>query len=850
MRLRFHVWELIRRDTLSSNYITSEPFITIMNTSRQHARTQRCEDESNTGIYQAVTNIFSLTPSTTFFYDQLWKQPIIQKEDVSFIDNCQRLCYGTRFRKKMFDNLPNGMEVWPGWKEVHGRFKENLPEFHGMIEYVVRRIFKALFRRDSNVMFQWFIDRCAAKMRVTTVLIAAIKRCKRGSTERRALQAVLHSSFTREDLKCIMKDHENLFDGFEMEENPGRTSATNTAKQASSNQNVQGGGPVGNSNGPASKAPGGQNGNDDDEIIDAMSSDGNQSEGVNDEVHGRLFPQEDDEDLCGDLYVRSQIEEISSVNDTEHDQGRRICRGYEGSNDANRNTPESPDKRTDIGNFGEPCMVRRRLNMDSCADGNHSDQVSSLVLACNEDQCDDDNNECSAVHGDGVDNVDVVESESRIDNCPGREGIERMADAEDGNERTQMANRTTDIGTAAALDGNERQGEQPQEEEERRVLNISVATSRQSHNERSDDGTATDRVGSVGNEVTKASTEAGRQKEGKAGNSVYGKKSTNVYSNGISMWRHWHSRKDMAVMMQCGKVGQERKNRKCFEDQTLRETVRYILQGNNVQLLSWGTRKMFVNGQRRQFPVLVRRSSVDVMWRNYARERSRFPSGVKKVRRTVFCDIASKLTRGDTKQRACIDYKLHALVYQNINTLGRIIENHVRECDKRKELKTKMKGVSEFLKYSYITHLKEDSNDPFHNMKYALGHGKFNNEVQKGDCRECNAVFKFLRELKGEIIDSSPSLEKILINAAMKFEVFMGHMVRKNVQEAAISDVFQWVRDGRPNSRICVHIDFKMKVEPQRYRESTIQYYGKSGMSLHGSAVFYKPEKATDPDYC
>lgn len=119
-----------------------------------------------------------------------------------------------------------------------------------------------------------------------------------------------------------------------------------------------------------------------------------------------------------------------------------------------------------------------------------------------------------------------------------------------------------------------------------------------------------------------------------------------------------------------------------------------------------------------------------------------------------------------------------------------------------------------------------------------------------GVCSECNGVFKFLQQLRSESIDRTPVIENIIENAGKKLEVFMVHIVRKHVKEEAIYDVFKWVRDGEPNARVIAFIDFKMKVEPQRYRESTIQYYGKDGMSLHGAAVFYKPDKTTDPDYC
>lgn len=98
-------------------------------------------------------------------------------------------------------------------------------------------------------------------------------------------------------------------------------------------------------------------------------------------------------------------------------------------------------------------------------------------------------------------------------------------------------------------------------------------------------------------------------------------------------------------------------------------------------------------------------------------------------------------------------------------------------------MKKMIKGVCEFLKYSFITHLDDDSTDPFHDTKYALGHRDYNEYQRKGECTECNAVFKFLKEVKLEIIDRSETLDRILLNAGKKLETFMGHTVKKHVQE-------------------------------------------------------------------
>lgn len=89
---------------------------------------------------------------------------------------------------------------------------------------------------------------------------------------------------------------------------------------------------------------------------------------------------------------------------------------------------------------------------------------------------------------------------------------------------------------------------------------------------------------------------------------------------------------------------------------------------------------MFVDGNMRKIPVLVRKVGVDVMWRNYDRDRFNYPSGIKKVQRTLLCHIESKLTRGNVKQRVCMDYKLYGIFYEKTNLLRRIIDDHIRRA--------------------------------------------------------------------------------------------------------------------------------------------------------------------------
>lgn len=146
-----------------------------------------------------------------------------------------------------------------------------------------------------------------------------------------------------------------------------------------------------------------------------------------------------------------------------------------------------------------------------------------------------------------------------------------------------------------------------------------------------------------------------------------------------------------------------------------------------------------------------------------------FCDRTKKVCRTLFCSIVSRLTKGDIKQSACVDYKLHALAYENVSTLRRIIEDQVREPEDRRKFKKLLNAVRECLKYSYFTHIRCNDEDPYHNTKFSLKHGTFDEPMKKSNCRDCNIAFKYLAELRSKIIDRTEQVEKIISGAGTKF---------------------------------------------------------------------------------
>lgn len=170
------------------------------------------------------------------------------------------------------------------------------------MEYVIRHIFKALFQQDRNAMFQWFIDRCATKMMLTRILIKETNRCKRRSTEKRVLQAVLQLSFTRYEIDALLKDQKFLFDDFEQEKKSEEKRATSSCGR----EDGAGGNDVGN-HGEGNRTA------SDDEILDIMSeegSDGDFHEQDDDDVNDR---DEEDDGLMPDLFTKVNAESGTGV---------------------------------------------------------------------------------------------------------------------------------------------------------------------------------------------------------------------------------------------------------------------------------------------------------------------------------------------------------------------------------------------------------------------------------------------------------------------------------------------------------------------------------------------------------
>lgn len=84
---------------------------------------------------------------------------------------------------------------------------------------------------------------------------------------------------------------------------------------------------------------------------------------------------------------------------------------------------------------------------------------------------------------------------------------------------------------------------------------------------------------------------------------------------------------------------------------------------------------------------------------------------------------------------------------------------------------------------------------------------------------------------------------RALRNCQKKVQLFMGHKIRVKNQQIAIEKILEEMKKELLETGSCttclITLDFKMKFDAKYFRELTLMFYGKRGMSWHGAMVQY-----------
>ena len=193
--------------------------------------------------------------------------------------------------------------------------------------------------------------------------------------------------------------------------------------------------------------------------------------------------------------------------------------------------------------------------------------------------------------------------------------------------------------------------------------------------------------------------------------------------------------------------------RKNFGDDVIEGAVRFILRADNFQRMSWGTRCVRCNGKYIRFPAIMKKMTSQSFWRKY-NEDHQIPENVKPIGRTLFMYLVSLITKAEIRERACVDYMLSTLLYENVEVL-RLLVKGVHIGEHRDRFLTQLDGLEEFMKYSYATHISinGDDEEACHNVKFGLygGTGGGKMEGKQVKCKQCIAPFALVNDIADHI---------------------------------------------------------------------------------------------------
>ena len=110
------------------------------------------------------------------------------------------------------------------------------------------------------------------------------------------------------------------------------------------------------------------------------------------------------------------------------------------------------------------------------------------------------------------------------------------------------------------------------------------------------------------------------------------------------------------------RIEKNKTTKKRCEDDRIQEVVNFIFRDDNIQMLSWGTKPLFVDGEWVSFPSILRRMEAFPMWHKYSKEIILNGNGKKPICTILFMESVRMLTSGIEGRKSCVDYHLGGLI--------------------------------------------------------------------------------------------------------------------------------------------------------------------------------------------
>ena len=324
-----------------------------------------------------------------------------------------------------------------------------------------------------------------------------------------------------------------------------------------------------------------------------------------------------------------------------------------------------------------------------------------------------------------------------------------------------------------------------------------------------------------------------------------------------------YAKKDFETMISGAALSKIDFSRKSVNDDIIEDAVSFLLNRDNITTVSWGNIDCVLSeNETVVLPKITRRATRKVLWERYREVHTE--QGDQYLKRTSMYKIMKAITRSGQKILSSVDYVQSLLVNDTIENIQKMIDDLIVDTIEKECLENYLESLSVFLKYNFNHHVKIDNDDSTtHGVKFILGNplrtstctNTTRNTKINITCAHCKFPFFFVDQLKTSIV-SNNSNDSILTNeeienclnvlddAQEKFILYMGHRSRCTNQRISIKSVEENFKqlciESKGNDvRGVLVMDFKMKFNPIHSRESTIDHYGKRGISWHGFCLIY-----------
>lgn len=240
-------------------------------------------------------------------------------------------------------------------------------------------------------------------------------------------------------------------------------------------------------------------------------------------------------------------------------------------------------------------------------------------------------------------------------------------------------------------------------------------------------------------------------------------------------------------------------------------------------------------------PAVTRKKKKEVLFRDYltlCKDVSR-----NHIDRTSFLQVCPTLTARDSKRKSAVDYVVGELVNDTMNELKRVMGVFM-PAEKKENMLCLLEKAEYFLKSVFMECHIGNGDDGYLCRNYTLqehSEVESNTLTRRVACRGCLTPFKVLNEVKSYVPVERADALHIIEDSRNKFIRYYAHLHRVKTQQAAIESTAEEIAREKLYGRVIMLADYKMKFEALRFREKTLEFFGKKGIFWHGIVVFYLP---------